>query len=157
MHVHKKFEINSTKIKVSCQSGRKVVPHDSKSDMPLAYLAFTELSIAVMVFENVLPVLCKIVVLVLHCFSFLKTNSLPLDSRKPPKLVALASSSSGLIRVLLWAMILARMAASLSLSNLSDKSLKLPLLMESWAFWGASNFSASLFSICCCEALKHRI
>ena len=34
-HMHKKFEINQTKIKVGCQSERKVVPHDSKSDLPL--------------------------------------------------------------------------------------------------------------------------
>ena len=34
-HMHKKFEINRTKIKVGCQLGRKVVPHDSKSDLPL--------------------------------------------------------------------------------------------------------------------------
>ena len=33
--MHKKFEINQTKIKGSCQSGRKVVTHDSKSDLPL--------------------------------------------------------------------------------------------------------------------------
>ena len=31
----KKFEINQTKIKGGCQLGRKVVPHDSKSDLPL--------------------------------------------------------------------------------------------------------------------------
>ena len=31
----KEFEINQTKIKGGCQSGRKVVPHDSKSDLPL--------------------------------------------------------------------------------------------------------------------------
>ena len=37
--MHKKFEINRTKIKVGCQSGRKVVPHDSKSDLPLAGMA----------------------------------------------------------------------------------------------------------------------
>ena len=36
-HMHKKFEINQTKIKGGCQSGRKVVPHDSKSDLPLGY------------------------------------------------------------------------------------------------------------------------
>ena len=35
--MHKKFEINHTKIKSSCQSGIKVVTHDSKSDLPLAY------------------------------------------------------------------------------------------------------------------------
>ena len=29
--MHKKFEINRTKIKGGCQSERKVVPHDSKS------------------------------------------------------------------------------------------------------------------------------
>ena len=33
--VHKKFKINRTKIKGSCQSGRKVVIHDPKSDLPL--------------------------------------------------------------------------------------------------------------------------
>ena len=32
-HMQKKFEINRTKIK--CQSGRKVVVHNSKSDLPL--------------------------------------------------------------------------------------------------------------------------
>ena len=34
--MQKKFERNRTKIKGSCQSGRKVVIHDSKSDLPLA-------------------------------------------------------------------------------------------------------------------------
>ena len=33
--MHKKFEINQTKIKGSCQSRRKVVTHNSKSDLPL--------------------------------------------------------------------------------------------------------------------------
>ena len=33
--MHKKFEINRTKIKGNCQSGRKVVTHDSMSDLPL--------------------------------------------------------------------------------------------------------------------------
>ena len=33
--MRKKFEINRTKIKGSCRSGRKVVTHDSKSDLPL--------------------------------------------------------------------------------------------------------------------------
>ena len=33
--MHKKFEINPTKIKGGCQSGRKVVPHDSKTDFNL--------------------------------------------------------------------------------------------------------------------------
>ena len=34
--MHKKFEINWTKIKGDCQSGRKVATPDSKSDLPLA-------------------------------------------------------------------------------------------------------------------------
>ena len=38
--MYKKFEINQTKIKGGCQSGRKVVPHDSKSDLPLALHAW---------------------------------------------------------------------------------------------------------------------
>ena len=38
--MHKKFEINQTKIKGGCQSGRKVVPHDSKSDLPLGAALF---------------------------------------------------------------------------------------------------------------------
>ena len=33
--MHKKFETNQTKIKGGCQSGRKLVTHDSKSDLPL--------------------------------------------------------------------------------------------------------------------------
>ena len=33
--MHKKFEINWTKIKGSCHSGRKAATHDSKSDFPL--------------------------------------------------------------------------------------------------------------------------
>ena len=36
--MHKNFKINWTKIKGSCQSGRKVVTHNSKSDLPLAIL-----------------------------------------------------------------------------------------------------------------------
>ena len=37
--MHKKFEINGTKIKGGCQSGRKVVTHNSKSDSPLEFEA----------------------------------------------------------------------------------------------------------------------
>ena len=33
--MHKKFEINGTKIKGGCQLRRKVVTHNSKSDLPL--------------------------------------------------------------------------------------------------------------------------
>ena len=33
--MHKKFEINRTKVKGSCQSGRKVVTHYSKRTLPL--------------------------------------------------------------------------------------------------------------------------
>ena len=38
--MHKKFEINRTKINGVCQSGRKVVPHNSKSDLPLIHSCF---------------------------------------------------------------------------------------------------------------------
>ena len=34
--MQKKFEINLTNIKGGCQSVRKVVTHNSKSDLPLA-------------------------------------------------------------------------------------------------------------------------
>ena len=34
--MHKKFVINRTKIKGVCKSGRKVVTHNSKSDLPLS-------------------------------------------------------------------------------------------------------------------------
>ena len=34
-HMHKKFEINGTKIKGGCLLERKVVTHNSKSDLPL--------------------------------------------------------------------------------------------------------------------------
>ena len=37
--MHKKFEINQTKIKGVCQSERKVVTHNSKSDLPLAEMS----------------------------------------------------------------------------------------------------------------------
>ena len=32
---HEIFEVNQTKVKGGCQSGRKVVPNDCKSDLPL--------------------------------------------------------------------------------------------------------------------------
>ena len=38
--MHKKFEINRTKINGVSHSGIKVVPHDSKSDLPLIPTAF---------------------------------------------------------------------------------------------------------------------
>ena len=38
------FEVNQTKIKGGCQLGRKVVPHDSKSDLPLGMI-FTKKNI----------------------------------------------------------------------------------------------------------------
>ena len=34
-YMHKKIEINWTKIKGGCQSGRKVITHDSKIYLPL--------------------------------------------------------------------------------------------------------------------------
>ena len=46
--MHKKFEINWTKIKGGCQSGIKVVPHDSKSDLPLKSKPFSNKLVKVM-------------------------------------------------------------------------------------------------------------
>ena len=46
-HMYKKFEIN---IKGGCQSGRKVVTHNSKSDLPLNtswYIFFSRLLLAI--------------------------------------------------------------------------------------------------------------
>ena len=43
-HMNKKFEIIRTKIKGGCQLGSKVVPHNSKSDLPLASLFLASLS-----------------------------------------------------------------------------------------------------------------
>ena len=37
-HMHKKFEIKRTQIKGGYQSGRKVVTHNSKSNLPLEFL-----------------------------------------------------------------------------------------------------------------------
>ena len=34
------FEVNLTKIKGGCQSGRKVVSYDSKSDLPLDFFPY---------------------------------------------------------------------------------------------------------------------
>ena len=39
--MHKKFEINQTKIKGGCQLGRKVVTHNSKSHLPLIRKLFS--------------------------------------------------------------------------------------------------------------------
>ena len=38
--MHKKLEINWTKIKGGCESGRKTVPYDSESDLPLVKTRF---------------------------------------------------------------------------------------------------------------------
>ena len=38
--MHKKFEINKTKIKGGCESERKAVTHKSKSDLPLGFSTF---------------------------------------------------------------------------------------------------------------------
>ena len=55
--MYKKFEINWTKIKGDCQSGRKVVPHDSKSDLPLVENYFFK--IAIFVEKVTLEAACK--------------------------------------------------------------------------------------------------
>ena len=41
-HMYKKFEINQTNIKDGCQSVRKVVTHNSKSDLTLVEYYSTE-------------------------------------------------------------------------------------------------------------------
>ena len=41
-HMRKKFEINRTKIKGGCQSRRKLVTHNSKSDLPLGFCPFVQ-------------------------------------------------------------------------------------------------------------------
>ena len=46
--MHKKFEINQTKIKGGCQPGRIGVPHDSKSDLPLVRYAPRHRSVSVL-------------------------------------------------------------------------------------------------------------
>ena len=46
--MHKKFEINPTKIKGGCQSGRKGIAHNSKSDLPLSWQDW----VVVMFFER---------------------------------------------------------------------------------------------------------
>ena len=48
-YMHKKFEINRTKIKGSCQLGRKVVTHNSKSDLTLVeiVLCISNLSLCI--------------------------------------------------------------------------------------------------------------
>ena len=44
--MHKKFKINRTKIKGGCQSRRKVVNHDSKSDLPLLKIIICQIPVA---------------------------------------------------------------------------------------------------------------
>ena len=41
---HVIFEVNETKIKGGCQPGRKVVPHDSKRDLPQVKTTFLKYS-----------------------------------------------------------------------------------------------------------------
>ena len=36
--MHKKFEVNQTKVKGDCQLEKKLVTHNSKSDLPLVLL-----------------------------------------------------------------------------------------------------------------------
>ena len=47
--MHKKFETNQTKIKGGCQSGRKVVTHNSKSDLPLIMMHLNDMNSIVQV------------------------------------------------------------------------------------------------------------
>ena len=54
--MHNKFEINRTKIKGGCQSGRKVVFHDSRSDLPLGKFFYILSNIS----DVVTTILCKL-------------------------------------------------------------------------------------------------
>ena len=51
--MHKKFEINRTKIRGGCQSGRKVVTQNSKSDLPL--VIFLRLNLRHMLIDYSVP------------------------------------------------------------------------------------------------------
>ena len=53
--MHKNFETNRTKIKCGCQSGRKVVTHNSKSDLTLVH---TSVLIIAEIKENRAEILC---------------------------------------------------------------------------------------------------
>ena len=76
--MHKKFEINWTKIKGGCQSGRKVVPQDSKSDLPLIIFCFGYYSNSLCVFLRTFKERCCI-------FKYLNTD----HNLKNPKSKAL--------------------------------------------------------------------
>ena len=53
--MHKMFEINRTKIKGGYQSGRKVVTHNSKSDLPLTtFEKIYSIIIRANIFQNTL-------------------------------------------------------------------------------------------------------
>ena len=58
-HKHKKFEINQTKIKGSCQSGRKVVTYDSKSDLALIPKNIHLENYQMKVMKTVIGIFCK--------------------------------------------------------------------------------------------------
>ena len=49
--MHKKFEMNCTKIKGSCQSGRKVVTHNFKSNLPLSNIKLSKVQLPIYNFE----------------------------------------------------------------------------------------------------------
>ena len=71
LHMHKNFDINRWEIKGGCQSGRKMVTHNSKSDLTLEYWQFwvlegrrheqiIELSFIRITFASVLAVTNKV-------------------------------------------------------------------------------------------------
>ena len=72
-HMHKKFEINRTKIKGGCQSGREVVTHNSKSDLPLYLVKFTYIFKAVLCFFKEI-VFCPLSVIWSTCVSAIFTR-----------------------------------------------------------------------------------
>ena len=57
--MYKKFEKNGTKIKGSCQSGRKVVTYDSKSDLALIPKNIHLENYQMKVMKTVIGIFCK--------------------------------------------------------------------------------------------------
>ena len=60
-HMHKKFEINRTKIKSVCQSGRKAVTHKSKSDFPLTSIVYDEPDVMAVFWQLLEAIHCSLV------------------------------------------------------------------------------------------------
>ena len=80
--MHKKFEINRTKIKASCQWGRKLVTNDSKSDLPLDRSYSNPGAVASTKCNSKMMQICVCVALSQHLKIWLRRNSLRKTTRK---------------------------------------------------------------------------